>query len=94
MTSTWLADVSELVPGALYEWKKRGPRTWAAWFADIDPGKNTHSQNSVDAPPNGTIVLYMGTYQSSINGYSFLVPNRGVLTLFNTDFVEGMREIR
>lgn len=91
----WLNDPDQLRPGRLYEWEKRTVQSWVPWFDEIDRGKNTHTQNAVDGPPNGSALVYMGKYREGrkITGYSFLVPNRGVLTVFNSDVVYGLREI-
>ena len=89
-------DPDQLRKGRLYEWQKRTVQCWVAWFDEIDRGKNTHTQNSVDGPPNGSALVYMGrgaNVRGQITGYSFLVPNRGVLTAFNSDVVYGLREI-
>ena len=88
----WLNNPNKLRKGRLYEWQKR-TRAWVAWFDENGPS----NQNAVDAPPNGSALLYVGRGHAgevAITGYTFLVPDRGLLTVFNSDVVYGLREIR
>jgi hypothetical protein len=88
----WLNDPDQLRECRLYEWQKRTVQCWVAWFDE----NGSDDQNAVDGPPNGSALVYVGSGRAgcvAITGYTFLVPNRGLLTVFNSDVVYGLREI-